>query len=74
MSLGIQIDKVTAVLLADGWHDVRDQSFEIDAYEFLRGKEIRRQVSGISSTGATWLGTDDRQVYCPLENVIAVKY
>lgn len=34
MSLLIDPEKVTAVLLADGWHDAED--FTIDAYEFFR--------------------------------------
>ena len=35
MSLAIDIDTVTRVLLADDWHAVADQSFTLDAYEFL---------------------------------------
>ena len=35
MSLAIDIDKVTNVLLADGWHEVVDDSFTLDAYEFV---------------------------------------
>lgn len=35
MSLAIETDLVTRVLLADGWHDVEDKSFEIDSYEFM---------------------------------------
>lgn len=35
MSLAIQIDDVTEVLLVDGWHEVADTSFDIDSYEFL---------------------------------------
>jgi len=35
MSLAINIDKVSRVLLSDGWHDVLDESFTLDAYEYL---------------------------------------
>ena len=35
MSLRIDVDTVTAVLLADGWHEVADASFVLDAYEYL---------------------------------------
>jgi hypothetical protein len=35
MSLYINPGKVTAVLLADGWHDVADDSFDLDAYEYV---------------------------------------
>lgn len=34
MSLAIDIDKVVMVLLADGWHHVKNHSFELDAYEY----------------------------------------
>ena len=35
MSLAIDVDAVTAVLLADGWHPVHEQSFDVDSYEFV---------------------------------------
>lgn len=35
MSLAIDVDRVIRVLLADGWHDVVEQSFSLDAYEYL---------------------------------------
>ena len=35
MSLAIDVDKVTEVLLADGWHSVWNWSFTLDSYEFL---------------------------------------
>ena len=34
MSLAIDIDTVTDVLLADGWHKVKSASFDTDSYEF----------------------------------------
>jgi hypothetical protein len=37
MSLAIDVDEVTAVLLADGWHKVAEESFDIDSYEFVAG-------------------------------------
>jgi hypothetical protein len=36
MSLAIDVDRVAAVLLADGWHTVSNDSFELDAYEYLQ--------------------------------------
>lgn len=43
--MAIDIDKVTAVLLADGWHDVAwrddESTFEIDAYEYIDGDHFR---------------------------------
>lgn len=35
MSLAIDVDLVTHVLLADGWHTVANRSFTLDSYEFL---------------------------------------
>ena len=34
MSLWIDLNRVTTVLLADGWHHVTNDSFDLDAYEF----------------------------------------
>jgi hypothetical protein len=33
MSLYIDVDRVSSVLLADGWHAVAEDSFDLDAYE-----------------------------------------
>jgi hypothetical protein len=38
MSLAIEVDDITHVLLADGWHTVQDASFGIDSYEFMWGE------------------------------------
>ncbi len=38
MSLGLDVDKVTAVLLRDGWYVVADTSFALDSYEFVWGE------------------------------------
>ena len=35
MSLAIDVEKVKAVLLSDGWHEIMPKSFSIDSYEFL---------------------------------------
>lgn len=34
-SLAIDPDDVTEVLLADGWHEVDKDSFDLDAYEYI---------------------------------------
>jgi hypothetical protein len=38
MSLAIDVDNITHVLLADGWHEVHDASFGTDSYEFVGGE------------------------------------
>jgi hypothetical protein len=45
MSLTIDVDNITHVLLADGWHEVHDASFGTDSYEFTQ-----REGSGDSPT------------------------
>jgi hypothetical protein len=69
MSLAIDVDKVEAVLLADGWHEVifyeGKSSFTLDAYEFVRNTEKETnpridvsgwKVEGVPSTVACWDG------------------
>ena len=65
MSLAIDIDAVTKVLLADGWHEVAEESFTMDAYEFIRAADGRRlepqvylgggQATGVCETGFEFL-------------------
>ena len=76
MSLNINADCVVAVLLADGWHGVKNKSFDIDAYEFQReGEPILSggQVTNVPSTGATWLDEKGGRVYCPLTALLSVR-
>jgi hypothetical protein len=57
MSLAIDLDTVTAVLLVDGWHTVLDKSFSIDAYEYVHeGRTVLGggAVEGVPSTGFTF--------------------
>ena len=66
MSLCIDVDRVRAVLLADGWHDVATEgqcrlsqssisTFEIDAYEFVQQGGHDRLLGGqekhVAATG-----------------------
>ncbi len=74
MSLAINVDKVTAVLLADGrWHEVRwadgVSSFTIDAFEFIwyggseeqraQGEPTQIAQPKAESTGAEFMEDDD---------------
>ena len=76
MSLAIDINRVTAVLLADGWHRVKDNSFAVDDYEFMRGNDAvvsSGQVQGVPPTGASWTEQTGSVVYCPLTAILAVR-
>ena len=74
MSLCIDVDRVTAVLLADGWHAVYAKSFDIDAYEFDHGGTNL----GPGGAGATWTERRGNRpvtcVSCPLTAVLAVRH
>lgn len=86
MSLAIDVDAVTAVLLPDGWHTVDWDSdlstFDVDAFELIRygasGEPGERrsviysvQLAG-EKAGVTFRENDD-YVYAPLTSVLAVK-
>jgi len=80
MSLSIDIDTVSAVLLADGWHDVIDDSFEVDAYEYVQGKALRFRGGQSALIPATGFQFKEAQgvggavmVYGPLTAILAVK-
>jgi hypothetical protein len=36
VSLEIDVERVSSVLLSDGWHTVQESSFDLDSYEFRR--------------------------------------
>ena len=82
MSLNIDIDTVTEVLLEDGWHQVEDESFDLDAYEYLERWENHGQKksyplhsggnSGVCSTGFIF-EENGAVVMGPLTAILAVK-
>lgn len=74
MSLAIEVDEVAGVLLADGWHVVDDDSFDLDSYEFLHG-EVPLHLggqSGICATGFAFKEGGD-VVLGPLTSILAVR-
>ena len=89
MSLAINIDKVIRVLLSDGWHDVLEESFTLDAYEYLwypsdHETAMNAEIvhgggkSGVCSTGFKFQGignADDGPLwmYGPLTAIQAVE-
>jgi hypothetical protein len=84
MGLSIDVNLVTQVLLADGWHKVdfnnNAGSFSLDAYEFIQKHEGKADdilhgggQGGICSTGATWQ-EKGASFFCPLTAILAVRY
>ena len=85
MSLSIDPDKVTSVLLADGWHDVGEgAAFDLDAYEFVErdededGEATRTVLhgggqNGICATGFRFIDVNGETIAGPLTSVLAVR-
>ena len=74
VSLNINVDKVQAVLLADGWHEVVGKSFDLDAYEFHDNDVVVHGggQSGVCATGFRFK-TKDGVLTGPLTAVLAVR-
>jgi hypothetical protein len=80
MSLAIQIDKVTHVLLPCGWYEVKNRSFDTDAYEFVEGERPLGGGDGVlvPYTGFRFVVKDDSEgpdlvIKGPLTSVLAVR-
>lgn len=75
MSLYIDVDKVTEVLLADGWHAVEDGSFDLDSYEYHHGDHMLHGGGnyGVCATGFTFRNADGHSMFGPLTAILAVK-
>ena len=76
MSLRIDVDKISAVLLADGWHEVVDQSFALDAYEYVHNEDTIHKGGGgnVTSTGFCFKDDTGSSMCGPLTAILAVRY
>lgn len=77
MSLAINTDKIVAVLLHDGWHDVAPGSTTYhDAFELIDGGEYiaqpRAESTGLSFREADTSLLAGRRIMVPLNYVYAV--
>lgn len=64
----IDTEKVVAVLLTDGWHDVASGSFSVGPYKFIAGR-----VAVGESRGGFSFREGGSVIAGPLESVLAVK-
>ena len=89
MSLSIDVDRISGVLLGDGWHKIASRedgrsSFGMDSYEFLEPHPDSKrdpimhlkggQEDLIPATGSHWTEPDGSTVFCPLTAILAVRY
>jgi len=76
VSLGINTRSVTAVLLADGWHPVIEESFCLDAYEYeSEGTTLLAGGScpDVPHTGFILVTTGQKIIAGPLTSLLAVE-
>ena len=77
VSLDIDIEEVSEVLLADGWHVVHGRTFELDDFDFTRaGRRVHGGGdSGVCSTGFS-LVTDEAgsRIAGPLTSILALRH
>jgi hypothetical protein len=72
MSLSIQTDEVTDLLLTDRWYKVKPGSFRLDIYEFP-GHLNGGQEQLLPSMGAGWTSPDGSKMFCPITSVSALR-
>ena len=80
MSLYIDVDKVDAVLLADGWHPVHLRTFDLDSYEYHRSDHVLLYGGRCAPVPSTGFRFEERldsgsvvTVYGPLTSILAVQ-
>ena len=77
MSLAIDTDKITEVMLPDGWHTVAKGSFSLDAYEYVKdGKTLFRAGQEglvLPATGFVFTDASGETICGPISSVRAVK-
>lgn len=77
MSLLINTNQITRVLLSDGWHEVFYRSFDLDAYEIVEMDDYgaisltHGEVNKACSTGFAFDGKQGR-VSGPVTSIIAI--
>ena len=76
MSLPINIDRVEAVLLADGWHHVFPRTFDVGVYQFVAVDGVSSLYDGGNGFGfSEETGTGEIHRYSgPISSVVAVRY
>jgi hypothetical protein len=75
MSLAIDVDNVTAVLIAGTWYEVADESFELDSYEYMTGELILHGggTAGITAAGYRFKTRVGAWMYGPLTAIQSVR-
>ncbi len=74
MSAAVDVAKVRAILLADGWHKVANNSFDIGTYGYARGTEtIHHGGSGADPVGFSFKDDAGYFLYGPMTAILATR-
>jgi hypothetical protein len=71
VSIAIRIDEVTRVLLADGWHEVKDNSFKMDYYDYVTAPAEYKEWKGQDTVFSFIEGNGDA-LFGPVTSILAV--
>jgi hypothetical protein len=75
-SLHVHADHVSAVLLADGWHEVTRNSFTVGPFEFFDGYREQRRLDGpeTAPVGFAFDTANGDRFAGPLTSILAVRH
>lgn len=82
MSLAIDPERIDALLLADGWHQVQRGTVHFDAFEYVYLDDSYCAQPKAETTGLTWVeiiavpGGEPLKfrLFAPLNTIFAVRY
>ena len=70
--IGVSIKTVEQVLLADGWHRILPESFQIGELVFVTS-QARLVGPDLGGQGVQWREADDGLVTCPMSAVLGIR-
>ena len=71
----IDVERVTAVLLIDGWHYIQQRSFRVEPYAFTSGEAVAAKPQPGYFFSKVDQISREMQYFCgPLDCVMSVRY
>jgi len=72
---GIDVEKVTAVLLIDGWHYIQPRTFRVEPYAFTSGDDVvAKPQPGFFFTKIEQISREMQHFCGPIDCVMSVRY